>query len=489
MTDLTSPSPRREKTFLGHPTQLGTLFGVEMWERFSFYGMQAILLYYMYYAVTEGGLGYDQGVAAGVVGAYGGTVYLSTILAAWAGDRLFGPERVLFGSAISVMAGHISLALLPGSAGLAVGLVLVALGSGGIKANASTLIAMLYGEGDDRRDAGFSIFYLGVNIGALVGQILTPVVQSTTASFHIGFGLAAVGMALGLIQYTFLRKNLPPEGRLVPNPLPQAQKVRFGVIGAAALVVVLILVLTDVITAGRLDLIVTAIVAVATIAYFTLMLTSPKVERIERRRVLAFLPMWVASAMFWAIFQQIFTVVAIYAEERTDRSVFGLFEIPAGSVQAIEPFFVVLLAGVFAAVWTKLGSRQPASPLKMAIGTIIIGAGFLLFIPLAGTGANGTPLLALAGILLIFCLGELFTSPVGQSLSTKLAPQAFRTQMVALFYLSVSMGTVLAGVLGGFYSAENEVAYFGITGIAAIVVGLVVVAIVPKLKVLMEGVR
>ncbi|SFO13754.1 proton-dependent oligopeptide transporter, POT family [Pseudonocardia ammonioxydans] len=488
MTDLTDSSPRREKTFLGHPTQLGTLFGVEMWERFSFYGMQAILLYYMYTVVTEGGLGYDPGVAAGVVGAYGGTVYLSTILAAWAGDRLFGPERVLFGSALSVMAGHISLALLPGSTGLAIGLVLVALGSGGIKANASTMIAMLYGEGDDRRDAGFSIFYLGVNIGALVGQLLTPVLQEN-AGFHWGFGLAAVGMALGLIQYTFFRKNLPPEGRIVPNPLPQQQKARFGAIGAVALVVVLVLVFTDVITAGRLDLIVTAIVAVATVAYFSLMLTSPKVSRIERRRVLAFLPMWVASAMFWAIFQQIFTVLAIYAKERTDRSVFGLFEIPAGSVQAIEPFFVVLLAGVFATVWTKLGPRQPSSPLKMAIGTIIIGLGFLLFVPLAGTGANGTPLLALAGILLIFCIGELFTSPVGQSLSTKLAPEAFRTQMVALFYLSVSMGTVLAGVLAAFYSAENEAAYFGITGAVAIVVGLVVVAIVPKLKVLMEGVR
>ncbi|MBP2365254.1 peptide MFS transporter [Pseudonocardia parietis] len=488
MTDLTTPSEGREKTFLGHPTQLGTLFGVEMWERFSFYGMQAILLLYMYTTVTEGGLGYDQGVAAGVVGAYGGTVYLSTILTAWAGDRLFGPERVLFGSAISVMAGHISLALLPGSTGLAIGLVLVALGSGGIKANASTIIAMLYGEGDDRRDAGFSIFYLGVNIGALVGQILTPVLQET-AGFHWGFGLAAVGMAAGLTQYSFFRKNLPPEGRIVPNPLPRAQKVRAGVIGAVVLVVVLILVFTDVINAGRLDLIVTAIVAVATVAYFTLMLTSPKVDRIERRRVLAFLPMWVASAVFWAIFQQIFTVLLIYADERTNRNVFGLFEIPAGSVQAIEPLFVVLLAGVFATVWTKLGPRQPSSPLKMAIGTIIIGAGFLLFVPLAGTGANGTPLLALAGILLIFCIGELFTSPVGQSLSTKLAPNAFRTQMVALFYLSVAMGTVLAGVLAEFYSADNEVAYFGITGIAAIVVGLVVVAIVPKLKVLMEGVR
>jgi len=481
-------TPPREKTFLGHPAQLGTLFGVEMWERFSFYGMQAILLLYMYYSVTDGGLGYDQGVAAGVVGAYGGTVYLSTILAAWAGDRLFGPERVLFGSAISVMAGHVALALLPGGTGLAVGLVLVALGSGGIKANASTIIAMLYAPGDDRRDAGFSIFYLGINIGALAGQLLTPALQ-TAAGFHWGFGLAAVGMALGLVQYTVARRNLPPEGRIVPNPLPPAGRVRAGLIGAAAVVVPVALTLAGVITAGRLDYIVTGIVAVAAVGYFTLLLTSPKVDRTERRRVLAFLPMWVASAVFWAIFQQIFTVLTIYADQRLDRSVFGLFVLPAGSVQAIEPLFVVLLAGVFATVWTRLGPRQPSSPTKMAIGTIVVGIGFLLFVPLAGTGPNGTPLLAVAGILLVFCVAELFTSPVGQSLSTKLAPQAFRTQMVALFFLSVSMGTVLAGVLAQFYSAENEIAYFGITGAVAIVVGLVVIAAVPRLKVLMAGVR
>ncbi|BBG05250.1 MULTISPECIES: peptide MFS transporter [Pseudonocardia] len=326
------------------------------------------------------------------------------------------------------------------------------------------------------------------NAGCRPGQILTPVLQ-TAAGFHWGFGLAAVGMALGLAQYTVFRRNLPPEGRIVPNPLPRAGRVRAGLIGAVAIAGLLVLTFTGVITAGRLDYIVTAIVAVAAVGYFTLLLASPKVDRTERRRVLAFLPMWVASVVFWVIFQQIFTVLTIYADERLDRSVFGLFVLPAGSVQAIEPLFVVLLAGVFAAVWTRLGPRQPSSPMKMAIGTIVVGVGFLLFVPLAGTGPNGTPLLAVAGILLVFCLAELFTSPVGQSLSTKLAPQAFRTQMVALFFLSVSMGTVLAGVLAQFYSAENEAAYFGVTGAAAIVVGLVVVAMVPRLKILMEGVR
>lgn len=487
MSDTTTTPQRRERTFLGHPVQLATLFGVEMFERFSFYGMQGILLIYMYYSVTQGGLGLDEGVAAGIVGAYGGTVYLSTILAAWSADRLFGPERVLFGSAVSVMAGHIALALVPGAAGLAIGLVLVAFGSGGIKANASTILASLYGPGDDRRDAGFSIFYLGVNIGAFSGPLLTGVLQSTWG-FHIGFGAAAVGMAIGLVQYWFTRRALPASGWVIPNPLPAATRTRAGIGAVVLLVVIGVLIATDVITADRLKWIVFGIVLVATVSYFTLMLTSPKVDRVERRRVLAFLPMWLASVMFWAIFQQIFTVLTIYADKRLDRTILG-WEMPVTWAQSIEPVFVILLAGVYATVWTKLGPRQPASPAKMAIGTIIIGVGFLLFVPLAGTGANGTPMLAVAGILLVFCIGELFTSPVGQSLSTKLAPAAFRTQMVALFFLSVSMGTVLAGVLADFYSEENEAAYFGITGAAAIVVGIVVLALVPKLKVLMEGVR
>ncbi|MFP5019353.1 peptide MFS transporter [Pseudonocardia phyllosphaerae] len=488
MTDLTASTPRREKTFLGHPAQLSTLFGVEMFERFSFYGMQGILLYYMYFAVTEGGLGINEGVATGIVGAYSGTVYLSTILAAWTADRLFGPERVLFGSALSVMAGHIALALIPGGAGLAIGLVLVAFGSGGVKANASTILATLYGPGDDRRDAGFSIFYLGVNIGAFLGPILTDGLR-VVAGFHIGFGLAAVGMAIGLTQYWFNRRKLPESGFQVPNPLPRAARARALAVGVGVLVVIAVLLLTGVITANRLKWIVFGVVIVAAISYFTLLLRSPRVDRVERRRVVAFIPMWLVSAVFWAIFQQIFTVLAIYSEKRLDRSVFGLFEMPPGWSQSIEPIFVILLAGVYATVWTKLGPRQPSSPLKMAIGTIIIGLGFLVFIPFAGTGANGTPLLVLVLIMLIFCLGELMTSPVGQSLSTKLAPQAFQTQMVALFFLSVSLGSVLSGLLADYYTPENEVAYFGITGIVAIVVGLIVIAMIPKIKGLMEGVR
>src|SRR3954471_4376394 len=189
-----------EENFFGQPRALANLFGVEMWERFSFYGMQGILLIYLYYSAADGGLGIDQGTANGIVGAYGGGVYLATILGAWLADRAIGPERTLFYAAVVVMLGHVALALVPGVAGVGAGLILVALGSGGVKANATSLVGSLYAEGDERRDGGFSLFYMGINLGAFAGPLLTGWLQENQG-FHWGFGLAAVGMFLGLVQY------------------------------------------------------------------------------------------------------------------------------------------------------------------------------------------------------------------------------------------------------------------------------------------------
>ena len=196
MTDV-AQKPQDEKTFFGQPRVLANLFGVELWERFSFYGMQGILLLYLYYSTQDGGLGISQETAVGIVGAYGGLVYLSTIAGAWVADRLIGAERTLFYSAVLVMAGHIALSALPGILGVGVGLVLIAFGSGGVKANATSLVGTLYTADDPRRDAGFSLFYLGINLGALLGPLLTGWLQ-TSFGFHVGFAAAAVGMAIGL---------------------------------------------------------------------------------------------------------------------------------------------------------------------------------------------------------------------------------------------------------------------------------------------------
>ncbi|YCI00882.1 oligopeptide:H+ symporter [Arthrobacter sp. D2-10] len=466
---------------------LANLFSVELWERFSFYGMQGILLYYMYYSVADGGLGIDQGIATGLVGAYGGGVYLSTILGAWLADRVLGSEKVLFYSAIMIMCGHIALALLPGGLGLAVGLVLVGVGSGGLKANATSLVGTLYAEGDERRDAGFSIFYMGINIGALIGPLLTGLAW-TELGFHYGFGLAAIGMAIGLVQYALTRKNLPDTAHAVTNPLPSGRLGRFGLIAVGAVVVIVLAFATGLVTPANLAQTMAYLAIAASIAYFVVILRSKRVTAIERKRVYSFIPLFIASAAFWALFQQQFTVVAIYADRSLDRNLFG-WTMPPSFVQSINPIFIIIFAAVFAALWTKLGSRQPSSPLKFALGLVFMGVAFLLFIPFSGGGPNSTPLIALVVILLFFTWAELFLSPIGLSVATKLAPSVFRTQMVALFFLSISLGTTLAGILAGYYNQDNEVPYFSFSGITAIVLGIALALATPAIKKMMSGVR
>ncbi|XVV17121.1 peptide MFS transporter [Actinoplanes sp. CA-131856] len=474
-----------ERTFFGQPRPLANLFGVELWERFSFYGMQGILLIYLYYEASQGGLGIDEATATSIVGAYGGSVYLATVIGAWSADRLFGPERVLFGSAILVMCGHIGLALIPGIAGVAVGLILIALGSGGVKATATAIVGTLYGPGDERRDAGFSLFYLGINLGALVGPLLTGVLQQE-AGFHWGFGLAAVGMALGLTQYALTRKHLPASAGQVANPLPPGRRPLVIGVAVAVVAVIAVLALTGLIPADHLSDIVVVLSILAAVAYFVVILSSRKIDTVERRRVYAFIPMFIASAAFWSLYQQQFTVVTIYSDKRLDRDIFG-WTMPVSWVQSINPVFIIILSGVFAALWTRLGDRQPSTPVKFAAGTAVMGVAFLLFLPFAGNPS--VPLLGLTGILLVFTVAELLLSPVGLSLSTKLAPRAFQTQMVALFFLSVALGTALSGTLAGYYSEDHEVAYFGILGLIAIALGGILWALSPWIRRLMGGIR
>lgn len=473
--------------FFGQPWALAHLFGVEMWERFSFYGMQGILLIYLYYSVTDGGLGLDKAVAGGIVGAYGGSVYLATILGAWIADRILGSERTLFYSAIVIMVGHIALALLPGVAGVGVGLVLVAIGSGGLKANATSVVGTLYPADDPRRDGGFSLFYLGINLGAFFGPILTGLLQSTLG-FHFGFGLAAIGMAAGLVQYSFGRRGLPAEAHRIANPLPRNRYGMAAIIAVAAIVVIAVLVLTGVVTAANLATVVIIAATVAAVAYFAVILTSRRIDATERSRVWGFLPLFITSVAFWSLYQQQFTVLTVYSDTRLDRNLFG-FQMPVSWVQSINPVFIIVLSGVFAAIWTKLGARQPSTPVKFAFGAIVMGAAFLLFLPFANGPANSTPLLAIIGILFVFTVAELLLSPIGLSAATKLAPAAFHTQMVALFFLSVSLGTAISGWLVQFYDPRNEIPYFSILGAIAILVGAGLLVSARPVLALMKGVR
>ena len=479
--------PPNEKTFFGQPRVLANLFGVELWERFSFYGMQGILLLYLYFPTEQGGLGISQDTAVGVVGAYGGLVYLSTIAGGWVADRLIGSERTLFYAAVLVMAGHIALSVLPGTLGVGVGLVLIAIGSGGVKANATSLVGTLYSEEDPRRDAGFSIFYLGINLGALLGPLLTGWLQ-TSYGFHIGFAAAAVGMAIGLIQYTIGRRQLSEAANEVPDPLPNQKRLWYALGIAAGAVIIAVLAVTGVLRATNLDQAVIIVILASTLAYFIVILTSRHVTAVERKRVIAFIPMFIASAAFWSLYQQQFTVLTVYSDYQLNRDIFG-WTMPISWVQSINPVFIIILSGVFAAIWTKLGDRQPPTPLKFAAGTVVMGVAFLLFIPMASTQPNSAPLLGLIGVIFVFTIAELLLSPVGLSLATKLAPEAFKTQMVALFFLSVALCTALSGTLAQYYSTDTQVPYFGILGSVAIVVGIVLALMTPWLERLMGRVR
>jgi proton-dependent oligopeptide transporter, POT family len=490
MTDVAHrprEKPQNERTFFGQPRVLANLFGVELWERFSFYGMQGILLLYLYFPADKGGLGISQDTAVGVVGAYGGLVYLSTIAGGWVADRLIGSERTLFYAAILVMAGHIALSVLPGTLGVGVGLVLIAIGSGGVKANATSLVGTLYSEEDPRRDAGFSIFYLGINLGALLGPLLTGWLQ-TSYGFHIGFAAAAVGMAIGLIQYAIGRRQLSESANEVPDPLPNQKRLWYALGIAAGAVIIVVLGLTGVLRATNLDRAVILVILGATVAYFIVILSSRHVTSVERQRVIAFIPMFIASAAFWSLYQQQFTVLTVYSDYQLNRDIFG-WTMPISWVQSINPVFIIILSGVFAAIWTKLGDRQPPTPLKFAAGTVVMGIAFLLFIPMASTQPNSAPLLGLIGVIFVFTVAELLLSPVGLSLATKLAPEAFKTQMVALFFLSVALGTALSGTLAQYYSTDTQVPYFGILGGVAIVVGVALALMTPWLERLMGRVR
>ncbi|MEX3768597.1 MAG: peptide MFS transporter [Mycolicibacterium fortuitum] len=477
----------RRRTFFGHPIGLANLFGVELWERFSFYGMLTILGYYLYYVAADGGLGLPKSTATGIVGAYGGLVYLSTVLGGWVADRLLGMERTVFYGGVVVMAGHIALAVLPGLPGVGVGLVLVALGSGALKANASSLLGTLYDKGDPRADGGFTLFYLGVNLGAFVGPLATGLLQ-TRIGFHYGFGAAAIGMAFGLTQYVMFRRNLGSYGRIVANPLPPQAIGKVIAVVVTLGMAVTVLFLVHAVDLANLSQFTTAVIVVASVMYFAVMLTSAKVSGTEKIRVRAFIPLFVANAVFWSLFQQTFTVLAVYSDERVNWSLFG-WTAPSNWIGSIEPVWIILLSPLFAILWTRLGNRAPTTPRKFAYGVIGMGAAFLLFLPTASHPGKTVPALLVAGIMVVFAVSELMLSPIGLSVTTKLAPEAFRAQMMALFFFSVGLGTAMSGVLAQHYDPADEFVYFGTLGAVAIIAGVAVLLMSPRISRLMEGVH
>lgn len=480
VTSLTA-TVKKGRKFLGQPWGLANLFGIEMWERFSFYGMQGLLTFYLYYSASEGGLGMSEAEAVSLVGAYGGFVYVCSLVASFVSDRLLGAERTLFYSAILVMCGHIALALIPSFAGLAIGLVCIGVGSGGVKTASQVVLGDLYAREDPRRDAGFSIFYMAVNIGAFFGPLLTGWVWGMEG-FHWGFGLAAIGMAAGLTQYILMRKTtIGAAGSEVPNPLPHKQYLPWALGTVVVIVLVSLAIGTGLIKIQWLSTIMAVIAFFAAAVLLVEMCMSPLTSAVERSRLIGYIPLLIGGVLFFAIFQSQFTVLAVYSDQRLNRSLFG-FEITPSQVQAFNPLFIIIFAGVFAALWTKLGDRQWSSPFKFGVANLIIGVSLFFFLPYSGAGENGTPLLVIVWILFLFTMGELLLSPVGNALATKVAPQAFKSRLFAVWLMAVAMGTSLSGVLGQFYDPTDpsaERAFFITVAIAAIALGVILIALRP----------
>lgn len=482
-----------QKGFFGHPKGLFTLFFTEFWERFSYYGMRAILLFYMYYEFTKGGLGFDYATASSIMAVYGSLVYMSGIIGGWISDRLLGGVRTTFYGGILIMIGHIVLSF-PGTAtGLFISMFLIVIGTGLLKPNISNIVGDLYTKEDNRRDSGFSIFYMGINMGALIAPFIVGTVGQVY-NFHLGFSLAAIGMFFGLIVFIFTKgKYLGPAGSNVPNPLTAAERktvsVRFGLAAVIILILGAITIPTGILTIDGFTMIISILGIIIPTLYFIVMYRSPKTTKIEQSRLLAYIPMFIAAIMFWAIQEQGAIILARYADQRTQLHFAGI-EIKSSWFQSLDPLFIVLLAPVFAWFWLKLGKRQPSTPKKFSFGLVFAGLSFIVMIIPAimnGTDTLVSPLWLVLSFFLVV-LGELCLSPVGLSATTKLAPNAFSAQTMSLWFLSNASAQAINAQIVRLYSFDTEILYFGVIGSVSIFLGFVLYLSSKKIHVLMRGI-
>ena len=450
----------------GHPAGLRTLFFTEMWERFSYYGMRALLVLFMVDAVADGGLGFTDKTATAIYGLYTAGVYMVTLPGGWIADRLLGAQKSIWYGGIIIMCGHFVLAI-PAFHTFFIGLVLVVLGTGLLKPNISAIVGELYPPGDPRRDAGFTIFYMGINLGAAIGPLICSTLgESETFGWHFGFAAAGVGMFFGLIQYRLSCSRLGTAG-LKPslnadNP-DDRKKMRAGwrrvIIGLALLVACMVMFMSDrlKIDATKLSEYTATMIAALAALYFVFLFTAGGLNPTEKKRLIVIIILFLASAMFWAGFEQAGSSLNLFAERYTQR-VFGSFEIPAGWFQTLNPTFIIILAPVYSAMWVALAKRQldPSTPAKFALGLIILALGFVVMIGAAQLVVQGNQVLPtwLFFTYLLHTMGELALSPVGLSATTKLAPKRYVGQMMGIWFLGGSLGGVIAGLIAGQLSTE-----------------------------------
>jgi POT family proton-dependent oligopeptide transporter len=485
----------QDRGFFGHPRGLATLFFTEMWERFSFYGMKALLILFMVAPATRGGLGFDVGKAGAIFGMYTAMVYMMNLPGGWIADRILGQRRaVLYGGAIIAM-GHFSMAM-PGLATFYFGLGLIVIGTGLLKPNISTMVGQLYDQRDERRDAGFTIFYMGINIGALVSPLICGYVGEKI-NWHWGFGLAGIGMTLGVIQYVLGGKNLgmaglyPAEGGA--GVATEKRRLWIGAIVTAAVVgslAVLSISGAVTITAEMISNLVGILLIVLSVGVFAWLFRAGDWTPMEKKRFIVIGVLFVASALFWSAFEQAGSTLNLFAERSTDRHVLG-YEYPASWFQSVNSLFLIPLAPVMAWLWLRLGSKQPSSPAKFAWALVFVGLGFIVMVVAALEAAGGAQVSSawLWATYFLHTVGELCLSPVGLSAYTKLAPARVAGFMMGVWFLSTSIGEYIGGRVASVYETFSLPALFGVVAAFAIVLGLLLAVFVKPMKKLTGGVN
>ncbi len=444
----------KEETVFGHPKGLFVLFFTEMWERFSYYGMRAILFLYLTKAASEGALALPEDQGGAIMGLYMASVYLLTLPGGWIADNILGQKKSIWYGAICIMIGHIILAI-PGSVGVFFsGLAMVAIGTGLLKANISSIVGELYPEGGARRDAAFSIFYLGINLGAFLGMFIVGYLGEKVG-WHYGFGAAAFAMLFGVINFRLNQKHLTHVG----NEPAQKSKLTYVYVVVGLLVFTAMLLITGVLDSIALANIMKYIISGITLGYFAYIgFMDKSLTVVERKRVGVLFILFIGISIFWSGFEQASTTLTIFADRHTDRNLFG-WELPASWMQNANSMFILIFSAPVGALWIYLNRKNlnPTLPVKFGLGLIQMGLGFLVMYFAAKKVLDGN-LAGMGWLIMTYMfhtLGELFASPVGLSAYTKLAPKKYYSQLMGLWFVGASLGNLIAGLFAGNFNKEN----------------------------------
>ncbi|HEY8933670.1 MAG TPA: peptide MFS transporter [Cyclobacteriaceae bacterium] len=450
----------KPKTFFGHPIGLATLFFVEMWERFSYYGMRALLLLFMVATVEEGGMGLDIKTGTAIYGLYTMCVYLFSLPGGWLADKFFGLRKAIFYGGCIIALGHVCLAL-PYTETFFIGLALIVIGTGLLKPNASSIVGSLYTKDEQiKRDAGFSLFYMGINSGAFISPIITGYLR-LNYNWHYGFIAAGLGMVIGLIQYKFTEKNLGDIG-LEPVKLdnPQLQKKRettiksviwFFMVAFAALVFLLS---QHIVTVNPVAIAQASayVLGISFLLYFIYVFLFEKLVTDEKKKIFVIGILFIFSCMFWAGYEQQGSSLNLFAQNYTDLFLLGK-ERPAEWFQSVPPIFVIIFSSVFAWLWIKLSKKNinPSTPVKFSLGLLFMGAGYAVMMGASLIIMNGQKALPSWLIItyLLHTFGEICLYPVGLSAVTKLSPKKLVGQMMGIWFMSIAFGNLVAGLFAG----------------------------------------